>query len=140
MGTVEMGKVDRLRAWKCEIPNGVGVGQDDDGLPVLNGRFHRSAGGRSDEESRKRPHQSCSFDVDLILVAVQVFVPPLGRGEVDEVPGQQRLGQREICVDSGCRQIRSKEVYAALEIAPFGEIPSAGNGFVINVTPFRRFP
>ena len=44
-----------------------------------------------------------------------------------EIPGQQGLGKGEVGVNPGGGQPGAVEVDAALQVAPLGQVPAAGN-------------
>ncbi|MCA8974668.1 MAG: redoxin domain-containing protein [Planctomycetes bacterium] len=66
-------------------------------------------------------------------VLIEMHIAALSGRDVHEVPGKERIGQREVAVDARCRECFAVEVHAFFEIAAFGDRPISGQRVMTNI-------
>ncbi len=131
--TIEVWEVDDRRIREREVANRIELGEGDHRASRADFSLHRRRRGCRHEKRGERAQKSRGGDVELGLEFVEMLVAALGRGEVHEVPGEERVWQGHVGVNACGREGVAIEVNAFFEIAAFGDAPFPGYGMMTDV-------
>src|SRR5258706_14462161 len=109
------------------------LGENDGSASIADLSLQRRGRSGRDKEARKRTQEARGGDIKFRFVFIEMLIATLAGGEMHEVPGKERIGQRHIGVNArGCKRV-AIEVNTFFEIASFGNAPIARQGMVTDI-------